>query len=491
MNIEKRKLIVSDSNSYRSDIIKNIYNDFPSYDGFDGKRVIKMAHCGCSQYCDYVLLTDGLYIYIDGQFYPVIKLKDDVLNLSNIYDFIVTKSGYGYYHGDDLLISGFTIDDGKYTLVIASISVSFSKNDHKTLNIESNDVFRLTLYAMEENSDEPEYVMGMQSSYKYAYIATNYRLVVISEEITSQYDKIRKIHEFIYPSDMIRPNAMALSTTDDVILYYKNDIIPVYYKFTGIDSDAHWHSFVDQGEYQVVDAIIFNNSLIAYGNDSKIHVINNIHEKNPSVDDFITYAGHSWVGRIFYDTGNIFMKCTNIDANAQTRVDFIYSINGINFDRYYSEIIPQVTNETSIQTITDSCIYMGHGSIIIYGDLYPRFDMLKIQADMCNFEYIEEHKNVEILSISNYQQSSWGIYTNIDVPSNLKRIDLTVFNNVNVESMQKNPIMVEYHDLVQYENYEVVYNNELNRYLLLIILKSTEELTVDNLSIDVSFSCAV
>lgn len=475
MIVENRSVTIPDSDLYRSNILEKVYNNFPTYNEFAHKRITKMAHCGCSQYCDYIFSTDGLnglYLYSTRGVIPIIELGKEPLNLLNIYDFIVTKSGYGYFNGEDLLIAGFKLDDDRrYMLVMASISI-VANGGYDTPYVIINDKFELPLYGMDEGSEEPEYVIGMQSVYGNTYIATNYRLILISRET------VNRLQEFVYPNDMIRPNGMVVSNTTDVILYYKNDIIPIYYKFDIVNSDNPWYSFVDQKEYKIIDAIIFNNSLLVYGDDSKIHVINDIHGKNPSIDDFIEYAGHSWVGRAVYDAGNIFIKSISIDMYGQSRIDYMYSVNGINFDKFYSESLP-VNSESSM----DASIYMGHGSIIIYDSNHPRFNIIKLGVDVCSFERVVEHKDIPITSISKStsDQTTWRVYTDIDVPLNLKSIDICITYDIDTEVISNS-------DFICYQNYEVVYNSDTKRHTLLFILKSARDLSIDDLHIDVSIS---
>ena len=485
MLIEEKKLILGDPDILKHEIIRNTIFDDSIYSDLLNYSPLKIKRGECCEYCDYMMFDHDVYIHTNEVFEPILDTFKQSLGITSIVDFTVSKYGSPYLYGDELIIVGLNGGIEGQSLFIISCTVSTLNNDG--IHIDKPKII-CEIQAMSTDDGDIETAIGIQNTRDCVFIATNYRFIVLTKKYTEQYDYMLtyEMEMDIYPSGMIRPNGMVVSNDDTIILYYSNDIIPIFYKFLGMDKENKWYSFVDQQDYQIIDAIIYDDKLIIYGDDSNIHYVDNIHELNPAINDFLIHNGHTWVGNTTCINGNIFMQSISIDANSSTHVNFMYSINGINFDKYAEIIIGDILPSDFHPTA-----YVGRGSIILYGcGNLDNDKILSTKVDMSNFEYIDTYSKIPILSISKIDNSAkWCVRTDLDVPINLSNVDASIIvtDLKNDNSSVDAGFITKYHTLIRYNGYCIEHDLDGKSKLILIFDFGSINPTNIEFYIDLSF----
>lgn len=180
------------------------------------------------------------------------------------------------------------------------------------------------------------------------YVLTDKRIIIISRSITKQ--NPYNIQTVNFAPSLIPPSGIVRNVNGkDVIMYANNNgIIPFFYKL--IDDDIY--AFVDESPYNVINAAIFNNRLLVYGDDSLIHIIPEIDSKeNPIAMDFTVYKGRHWIGNIKYFEGKLWNQyITNINGEKPILV-FANSLNGTDFDSYLIRDLEFDVSKHNAQTI--------------------------------------------------------------------------------------------------------------------------------------------
>ena len=225
------------------------------------------------------------------------------------------------------------------------------------------------------------------------YVLTDKRIIIISRSIINQ--NPYNIQTVNFAPSLIPPSGIVRNITGkDVIMYANNNgIIPFFYKL--IDNDVS--AFVDESPYNVINAVIFNNRLLVYGDDSLIHIIPEIDSKeNPIAMDFTVYKGHHWIGNVKYFEGKLWNQyITNVNGERPILV-FANSLNGTDFDSYLVRDLAFDVSKHNAQTIPiciESTPYgllysnqkisiadRGYNLFNLYhnesGDIYPIVDMI-------------------------------------------------------------------------------------------------------------------
>ena len=180
------------------------------------------------------------------------------------------------------------------------------------------------------------------------YVLTDKRIIIISRSITKQ--NPYNIQTVNFAPSLIPPSGIVRNVNGkDVIMYANNNgIIPFFYKL--MDDDIY--AFVDELPYNVINAAIFNNRLLVYGDDSLIHIIPEIDSKeNPIAIDFTVYKGRHWIGNIKYFEGKLWNQyITNINGEKPILV-FANSLNGTDFDSYLIRDLKFDVSKHNTQTI--------------------------------------------------------------------------------------------------------------------------------------------
>lgn len=491
----ERNLVIPNVNMHKYQIIKKCVYQNIDYSDIKKFAIDKIVHGGCAACCDYFMLNHcDIIVNTDmGSTSIIEKIKSttDVIDGLYLSDFMVYKFGEFEVSSDKILIAGFK----ENVLVILTCDVSVVET---TINVDNIKV--ITEIECTNSDDDPEISLGIQCVYNKIYIATNYRFVTITlscDDLYSSADVVSKK----YPVGMIRPNGMVKNGTEDIILYYNNGTIPMFYKYIG--SNGEWHSFVDNMEYSIVDAIIFDGKLIVYGDDSNIHWVNDIHDTNPVMTDFVCNIGHQWIGNATCYNGNVFMQrvvvetLSNLSTVPNTIIDSMYSINGINFDSYHKMNLRSIGSGTNNFRPT---AYVGHGSIILYG--YG--DLNEIQyintgidndgnVDMCCFEQNLTYKNVNVVSIEQIENTTkYRIFTDLKMPINVRHVDATITTNTTQES-KSSVSLIKYNDCIKYLDYGVNYIDGESKYTLTLVFDFGKNEIPDKNSIviDVSYGLSI
>lgn len=180
------------------------------------------------------------------------------------------------------------------------------------------------------------------------YVLTDKRIIIITRSIINQ--NPYNIQTINFAPSLIPPSGIVRNVTGkDVIMYANNNgIIPFFYKL--IDNDVY--AFVDELPYNVINAVIFNNRLLVYGDDSLIHIIPEIDSKeNPIAMDFTVYKGRHWIGDVKYFEGKLWNQyITNVNGERPILV-FANSLNGTDFDSYLVRDLAFDVSKHNTQTI--------------------------------------------------------------------------------------------------------------------------------------------
>lgn len=256
------------------------------------------------------------------------------------------------------------------------------------------------------------------------YILTDKRLITISipDNDVVESDNVYISKSLNFSSEMIPPSGIIRNATgNDVILYGNNNgLIPFYYKVNG----ESIYSFVDELEYDVVSAIIFNDILCIYCSDNRIRYISSISKyEKPAFTNFNTYDGHMWIGNVKFLEGKIWTQYLITSTNSNPQIVYANSINGLDFVPYeirklnFSDVIDR--NNYTLPLDIESTPY---GLFISNG---------QIERIQRNYEFFGVYptKHIELTpsKVKQIQQNEFAVYIDIN------DLDISDVDDIDVE----------------------------------------------------------